>query len=170
MATNAPHPQLQHLHDIVLPTPVSWYPQTMAWWFLLVFFVLVLAWAGHAIYTRWQANRYRRLALNQLRRLEADLTIPDRRLFALTEVPVLLKKTVLACWSRSEVASLSGDAWLRFLDESYGGKGFTQGPGRLLPTLAYSPLSNLEQLVETHPSDMNGLIQLIREWIQQHHV
>ena len=68
------------------------------------------------------------------------------------------------------MASLSGDAWLRFLDESYGGKGFTQGPGRLLPTLAYSPLSNLEQLVETHPSEMNGLIQLIREWIQQHHV
>ena len=118
MAADNPHPQLQHLHDIVFPIPVSWYPQTMAWWILLGFFVLVLAWAGYAIYTRWQANRYRRLALNQLRRLEADLTIPDRRLFALTEVPVLLKKTVLACWNRREVASLSGDAWLRFLDES----------------------------------------------------
>jgi len=161
---------LEHLHDIVLPEPVSWVPQTVGWWVALVLLGLLLGWVGYTTYNRWQANRYRRLALNQLRQIEAELCTPDRRVTALLELPVLMKQAVLACWKRSDVASLTGEAWLRFLDESYCGKGFTQGPGRLLPTLAYSPPSTFHQLGDIGSDEANKLIVLIREWIQHHRV
>jgi hypothetical protein len=161
---------LGHLHDIVFPEPVSWVPQTVGWWAALVLVGLLLGWVGYATYNRWQANRYRRLALNQLRQIEAELCTLDRRVTALLELPVLMKQTVLACWKRSDVASLTGEDWLRFLDESYCGKGFTQGPGRLLPTLAYSPPSTLHQLSNIGSDEVKKLIVLIREWIQHHRV
>lgn len=170
MPSNSAPPTLEHLHDIVLPEPISWVPQTVGWWVALILLGLLLGWVGYATYNRWQANRYRRLALNQLRQIEAELGTPDRRVTALLELPGLMKQTVLACWKRSDVASLTGEGWLRFLDESYCGKGFSQGPGRLLPTLAYSPPSTFHQLSDIGSDDVNGLIVLIREWIQHHRV
>lgn len=163
-------PTLDRLHDVVLPEPVSWVPQTVGWWVVLVLLGLLLGWAGYAAYHRWHSNRYRRLALKHLQKIEANLVTPDRRLTALSELPILMKQTVLACWKRPDVASLTGDAWLRFLDESYRGTGFTQGPGRHLPTLAYSSPSTCRELSEIESDDVNGLIVLIREWIQQHRV
>ena len=47
------------LHDIVLPDPVSWAPQTAGWWVVLGLFTLLLLWAVRAAVHRRQANRYR---------------------------------------------------------------------------------------------------------------
>ena len=44
--------ELQGLHDVVTPGPVSWAPQTPAWYVLAGFGLLVLA---------WQARRWWRL-------------------------------------------------------------------------------------------------------------
>ena len=170
MPSNTASPTLEHLHDIVLPEPISWFPQTMGWWLALGLLGLLLVWGSYRLYHRWQANRYRRLALSQLQQIEVELRNPDQRPRALFELPVLIKQTVLACWKRSDVASLTGEEWLRFLDESYRGKGFTQGPGRLLPTLAYSPPSAFQQLKEIGSDDVNNLLVLIRKWIQHHRV
>ena len=71
--------------------------------------------------------------------LEHALEKDESRPAAVAEIPVLVKGIALAFGPRSEVASLTGDAWLQFLDRSYGGSGFTEGPGRLLPTIAYRP-------------------------------
>ena len=72
-----------------------------------------------------------------------------------------MKRTALACRPRVEVAALTGDAWLRFLDESYGGDGFTRGAGRALTALAY----------EASPEvDGDALVPLVRDWIRKHDV
>ena len=170
MPSNTAPPTLEHLHDIVLPEPISWVPQTVGWWFVFVLLGFLLVWASYVVYNRWKANRYRKQALSHLQQIETKLQNRDQRLTALLELPVLVKQTVLACWKRPDVASLTGEAWLRFLDESYHGTGFTQGPGRLLPTLAYSPPSTVHQLSDIGSGDVNGLIVLIREWIQHHRV
>lgn len=159
---NSPPLAPPNLHDIVLPEPVSWMPQTVGWWVLLAVTLLVLAWASLAAVRRRRANRYRRLALGRLARIEGALAEPESRLAALTELPVLVKQTALAFRPRSEVASLSGARWLRFLDESYGDVGFTEGSGRLLPTLAYGKLAQPVERVD-------DLVQLIRRWIRHHH-
>ena len=143
---------MRELHDIVLPAAVSWRPQTAAWFVLLSVFLTLCAWGFLSWRRHARRNRYRKLALARLADIETRA--------AFTELPALVKRTALSFNPRDDVASLSGDAWLRFLDSSYGGIGFTEGPGRLLPVLAYG-----------HPEDINAdaLVALLSLWIRKHH-
>lgn len=158
---------LLDLHDIVLPEPVSWVPQTLGWWILLGILVVALAWATAAAIRRRRTNRYRTLALAHLARIETELADPATRATAVTALPVLVKQTALAFRPRSEVAALSGSSWLRFLDDSYGGSGFTEGPGRLLSTLAYSTPATTNTLPS---AELEALVDLVRRWIRRHRV
>ena len=158
---------LLDLYDIVLPEPVSWVPQTPGWWILLGVLVIALSWATYSTVRRRRANRYRRLALERLARIEQDLATPSSRDDAMMALPVLVKQTALAFRPRTHVAALSGDSWLHFLDESYGGSGFSKGPGRLLPKLAYSAPDAMRAL----PTDeLHALVDLVRRWIRRHRV
>jgi hypothetical protein len=158
---------VQGLHDIVLPDPVSWAPQTPGWWVFLGLLVVALAWATVAAVRRRRTNRYRRLALARLARIETELADPASRAEAATALPILVKQTALAFRPRSEVAALSGSSWLRFLDDSYGGSGFTEGPGRLLSTLAYSTPATTNTLPT---AELEALAGLVRQWIRRHRV
>ena len=73
------------------------------------------------------------------------------------ELPALVKRVALQAWPREQVASLTGADWLAFLDESYGGDGFANGPGRCLSDLAYGGGDGADAAV------------LVREWIRRHH-
>ena len=144
---------MQGLHDIVLPEAVSYIPQTAAWYALFSGVLALLAWGGIVWVRHERRNRYRKLALDRLADIEA------RGAFA--ELPVLVKQTVLSFVPRDEVASLSGDAWLRFLDATYSGDAFTRGPGRQLPVLAYGRPDTV---------DVGELLTLVRLWIRKHDV
>ena len=155
------------MNDIVLPDPVSWAPQTVGWAVLFGLLVVGVAWAIWVTVRRRRANLYRKQALDHLIAIEQSLADLAARAGAMNALPVLVKRTALACRARSEVAALSGDAWLIFLDDSYGGTGFTAGPGKLLPALAYSTPATTDTMSAT---EMTALIQLVRLWIRKHHV
>jgi hypothetical protein len=145
---------------------VSLLPQTLAWWFLAGLGLVALGFVCVAWIRRYRANAYRREAAAELERIAARLADPDQRVRALPTLPVLVKRTVLVRSPRTEVAALSGDEWLRFLDGTTRGTEFTVGPGRLLPTLSYS-----DPRVDTvSAADLDALIRLIRRWIPKHRV
>jgi hypothetical protein len=96
-----------------------------------------------------ETNRYRREALREIE------SCPDE------QIDVLVKRCALAAWPRERVASLSGQRWLEFLDESYEGRRFTEGPGRPLAEEVYRNASSF---------DVPALRQLAREWIRRHRV
>ena len=152
------------LHDIVLPESVSWMPQTIGWWILLAVALVIGLRAAFVARRRYRANRYRRLALAELEGVGAALESGMAPVDIVAAIPTLVKKTALAAWPRETVASLNGEPWLRFLDESYGGSGFTKGPGRLLSTLAYEPDGNPAS------EDIHRLTSLVRDWIRGHRV
>ena len=144
---------MQDLHDIVLTEPIAYVPQTTAWYVLFAVLLMMMV-AGWTAWRRHERkNRYRKLALHRL----SDIAKRE----AYEELPVLVKQTALNAYARAEVASLSGDAWLQFLDESYGGQEFTRGAGRILPTLAYGPSSDVA---------VDDVIPLVRRWIRKHDV
>ena len=158
---------LEKLHEIVMPASASWAPQTIGWY---VLFGLVLLVAGGWVYRclrRFRKNRYRRLALEELTVVERELQEPERRAKALAEIPVLLKWTALAAFPRSEVAALTGEQWLAFLDRNLGGKDFKEGPGRFLSELAYAPA---EKTARFSDESIRNLLQLIRRWTKRHEV
>jgi hypothetical protein len=160
-------PGLEKLHEILLPAPVSWVPQTLGWYAVFGLIVALVGWWVYGRLRRFRKNRYRRFALAELAAIERNLQRPERRAKALAEIPVLLKGAALSAFPRSEVAGLSGERWLVFLDKTVGGRDFTEGEGRLLPELAYPPGQRIGQLPD---EQISNLLQLLRRWIKMHKV
>ena len=104
---NSDPASLDNLRDIVTPDPVSWWPLAPGWWVVILAGCLLAAIGAWRGVSRWRANAYRREALAKLGSAES-----------IADVACLLKRTALGAYPRSSVASLTGEAWCRFLTES----------------------------------------------------
>lgn len=145
---------LNRLHDIVIIPPAPWWPPTLGWLvqglLLAIIISLLLTWWT----ARWRQNWYRRAGLVELQQIERA-TSESLSLLTLAE---LVKRVALAAYPRDQVAGLTGDAWLRFLDQTGGMTAFSSGPGRALT-----------QVYDRVPSSPTPeLYELVRQWIQQH--
>jgi Domain of unknown function (DUF4381) len=147
-AHNAP---LDKLHDYYQTAPPAWAPQTIGWYVLFGMIGLLLLWFAIRTLRHWLANRYRREALRELARATPD------------QFSSLLKRTALAVWPREKVASLSGEAWLDFLDGAIATKSFRSAPGNRIEELAL--LGNA-----TSREDEQVLRDLTAHWIRRHRV
>ena len=149
-------PQLLELmYGLVMPSAVPWLPQTMGWWIaggwlLAVLVILALRWR------QWRIrNRYRREALALLSTIERE-TGGDPALLA-EQVALLIKRTALAAYPRSNVAHLHGAEWAQFLTRS----------ARNDPQIAQAA----EQLSRAaYRADPEGaaLVGPARRWIRKH--
>jgi hypothetical protein len=149
---------LDRLHDIATPPPVPWWPPAPGWFVVAGIALAVLssvAWVGIA---RWRRNRYRREALTELDRITRDPRVPS----SLTHIAELMKRVALAAYPRDWVASLTGDAWLAFLDATGGTDAFTRGAGRVLKEAAY------RKDAPSDPSEIVNLSGVVRHWIAHH--
>lgn len=157
--------KLTELKEIILPEPVSYLPQTAAWYILFGLVLMAAVWLAVRWYRHWAANRYRKAALKRLAEIEMNLSDSASRAKNLSALPVLVKQTTLAFAAREKVAGLSGKRWLTFLDSTYIGWAFTEGPGKLLPELSYWPVLKLERVSD---DELQALIGLLRKWIRRH--
>ena len=142
---------LDSLQDFYQPAPPAWTPQTIGWYVLFAIAGLLILWMTVYGIRRWLGNRYRREALRELALLPPD------------QFSTLLKRTSLAAWPREKVASLSGEAWVNFLNESAGGKLFHRAPGNCIEEIA------LRRVVLSAQDEME-LRKLAAEWIRRHRV
>ena len=157
--------QPEGLIEIALPRAIPYRPETIGWFILLGLVFIFLIWIVYRRYKHHKANRYRLWALEKLQDIERILRQNLGLEKALAEIPVLVKQTALHCFPREKVACLSGEAWLRFLDVSYGGTDFTDGPGQILEQTAYQPQKKLEQY---KAEEIRDLIRVVRKWIKKH--
>lgn len=156
---------LEALADITTPPPVSWMPQTWGWAALGIVVALVLIvsawrWRRHAL-----ANRYRVEALKALSALEQRALITQTRAEALVQVAELLKRTALAAYTRTEVARLSGPAWVQFIRDN--GFGTAGSAATLLDDLEYRSPASLTAMSD---ADTKALVTTARKWIEEHRV
>jgi predicted negative regulator of RcsB-dependent stress response len=146
---------LDLMHGLVVPAPVSWLPATPGWWIVcawLVAVVLLLAWR---LVLRHRRNRYRRVALRELRAIEvAAGTDPEG---AAQAVANLIKRTALAVYPRRQVASLAGPDWARFLSDSTDRDPLVEQWAGQLAAAAYRP-----------GVDARALLEPARRWIKAH--
>jgi len=142
---------LDKLHDFYQPPAPPWTPQTVGWYLLFAIAALFILWAIVHFAREWIANRYRREALREL------ALLPPPKFSA------LLKRTALTAWPREKVASLSGEPWLRFLDESARDDQFHRAPSNRIEELALQPESLSSE-------DEQTLRQAAAAWIRRHRV
>lgn len=156
--------KLAQLHDIVYPEPVSWMPQTLGWYIVLGFIIVLVLWITYRIYKNRKVNRYRKEALFQLDLIKNELSIPERRETAISQLPILVKRTVLSWAPREKVASLYGRQWLEFLDSTYKTGTFMSSHGEQLNNLAFRKPEK-----ESVDSTFNDkLLDTISDWIKNH--
>lgn len=98
---------LQNLQDIVEAPRVAWWPLAPGWWIVLA--VVIAAALALSVWSllRWRQNAYRRQALRELRSATSSLHVAQ-----------LLKRTALAKYGRTDVAALSGEQWVRWLERT----------------------------------------------------
>lgn len=160
---------LQNLNDIVLPATVGWWPLAGGWYVLINLVLIMLAWYSYQMLQRWIKNRYRRAALDELRLLANSIQTggiqnAEKRASSLRQLPVLLKRTALSAYPRSQVASLSGDDWYSFLNSQLKEPAFTDTSANLLNSISYSTgdLSKLDSQLTT------ALLDQIEHWLKHH--
>lgn len=149
---------LADLRDWHLPDPVSWWPPAPGWWLvaagILVGLVLVVR-----LWFRWRGRTSLQLAARlELERLGRDLAADGDRRRYLAELSRLLRRLALARYPRAQVAGLTGDDWLAFLDATGGAGEFSDGVGRVLVESAYRPTAEIL-------FDPERLTTLVRRWI-----
>jgi Ca-activated chloride channel family protein len=114
---------------------------------------------------RRQSTRYRREALKGLRELAQRIQSANTRPRALAALPQLVRRTCEELADPARVRALSGQEWLAFLDSTWTGGSFSDGPGRVLATLSYSNRAGLEAVSVEQAVE---LVELVRRWIRQH--
>jgi len=130
-------PEQIPLRDLHLPEAVSWWPLAPGWWVLIALATAGLIYLLYKQYRHWQGNAARRLALKTFSQVRSDYengADPVALGVALSE---LLRRSMLAYAPRDEVAGLTGDSWLAWLDQGLDDRPFTNGAGRNLPSLPY---------------------------------
>lgn len=137
------------LVEVPEPPPVSMLPQTGGWIVLGLLVVALLGWLMWRAARRYRANAYRRAALKALASAGDDPT-------AISEI---LRRAALAVYPRDAVASLEGEAWLRFLDSTVAGDAFSAGVGK---ALADGPYRSSPPVA--------GLGALARRWVHKHRI
>ena len=130
---------LQHLRDVHLPQAPSWWPPAPGWWLLALLGLLIGA--GLIYYLRsWlrlrapfesalRIHKHLRIALNN-----QTISVEDY----LHRANGLLKRVFIHGQQDAYAASLSGQAWLQYLDGYVEGKPFSSGAGVLLSEVRFA--------------------------------
>ena len=125
------------LRDLHLPDAIGWWPLAPGWWVVLAIVVAVLAYLTWRLYKRWQFLAPRRYALRELARLEAEYLEHRNPIVLGKQLSELLRRGMLAYAPREEVAGLTGEAWLAWLDEGMPLPYFHTEGGKSLLNLPY---------------------------------
>jgi len=143
------------LRDIHLPPAPSFWPPAPGWWLLAALLLALLIWAGLLLVRHYRLRRQRRRILQALQQLDQQYGAGQDAAFA-SEVSILLRRLALQRYPRDQVAALTGDAWLHFLDQHGTDNQFQQGPGWVLAEAPYAPDRNI---------DRSALLTLAEQWI-----
>jgi hypothetical protein len=164
-------PQTLDLRDIHLPEPVSWWPPAPGWWVLFAVLCLLAAAAyiSRKIYKSKQLNRDIKSELEQIRNQYSNT---GNRAELAQALSILLRRACISFYPERDIAGLTGENWLAYLDESCGGstagKKFRSETGRILLTAPYLPTD-----ISTDDSrldfDAKQLIALCETWLNSPH-
>ena len=144
------------LKDIHLPETVNWWPPAPGWWLLAVLLPFLII----AVVYFYKTIR-RQSALKTAGKLLAAIKYEDNQdsLQKLAALSALMRRVALSTAARTDVAALSGEAWLAYLDASFQDKPFSTGIGRCLADGHYRPTVPAD-------ADLDALFKLTERWLK----
>jgi hypothetical protein len=148
---------LRDFFEVMSPDSISWLPQTSGWlWLAAGLLLLALRYAWRTL-RHWYRNRYRREAIKRLQEVSKNC---DSTAF-LADLNRVLKITALVAYSREQVARLSGDHWVKFLNRQCDTPPFNRELSLLLATATYRQQPMQQSLQEQ-------LLEAGLTWVNEH--
>lgn len=154
-------PQEIPLRGLHLPETVGWWPLAPGWWALIIVAVIAAGWLMRLWLRRRAHAAARRKALRQLEKSRLAYADHGNPVTLGAEISQLLRRAMLAYAPRAEVAGLTGDDWLAWLDRDLDEPKFRDGAGRNLLDLPYC---NPESVADD--VDIDGMLAAVRERLQ----
>ncbi len=148
-------PEKLDLRDIHLPQSIGWWPPAIGWWLLAVLIPL-LCFLIFYLYKRITRKTAIKTAKKLLDKIKKDSSLDNmHKLIALSE---LLRRVAISISPREQVASLTGKAWLKYLDSTILGTPFSKLPGALLANSHYQKTAPTD-------SELMQLMKICENWL-----
>ncbi|MDO8938733.1 MAG: DUF4381 domain-containing protein [Methylicorpusculum sp.] len=144
------------LKDIHLPDAIGWWPPAMGWWLLVILIPLMIL-----LLLKLIRHITRSTAIKSAKRILTEIKQDSTKneLEKLREISILLRRVAVSVAPRENIAGLTGQAWLDFLDQGMKDKPFTQGIGQCLINTPYQNKTSINV-------DINHLISLCQQWLK----
>jgi hypothetical protein len=150
-------PEQIPLRDLHLPEAIGWWPLAPGWWLVIVLALVGIGFLLRAWLRRRARGAARRYALRQLDAIVQQYDEHKDRVAFGSDLSELLRRAMLAYSPRLDVAGLTGEEWLQWLDQGLAQPVFSSGPGRQIIDLPYrNPNTELPE------SDMDRLVAAVR--------
>ena len=146
---------LRELKDIQPPTASDWWLITPVYLVTICAIIAIAALIWLLIRQR-RVYRLASLAEQDLQRIRSTYK-RDRDTRELSvQLAKWLKQVALLAFPARQLESFTGEAWLKFLDESIGGDSFTSGRGKVFGNAVYRKQVNV---------DAGQLVELCEQWL-----
>ena len=130
-------PEQIPLRDLHLPEAIGLWPLAPGWGVTVILAVIFLGFLARRFVQRRARGAARRHALSQLNELTAEFEQHRDAVAFSSGLSELLRRTMLAYAPRGEIAGLTGDAWVAWLDKDLDQPRFKGETGRKLLELPY---------------------------------
>lgn len=149
---------LKQLKGLHLPEAIGFWPLAPGWYLILGFLLLFLCGLTYFLIQRQRHRRALKHALLELEHFSREFQLRGDVQRTVSNISGLLKRVAIAYFSRSDVASLHGQAWLLFLDTTSGSNLNFATKGQLLIT---APFDNKAS------GDVRPLFEMAARWIKE---
>lgn len=148
---------LQSLRDIHLPDAISAWPPAPGWYLLIGAILLALSVVLIYFLKKYHRNTIKRLALKELSQLRVARQEGKEAELVLPHISYLLRQVAIYYFPEKNIAGLTGDAWLDFLNQT-GTSSFTECK-KLLTVAPYQR--------HIDKPNLDKLFDLSQTWMQQ---
>lgn len=151
------NPEQIPLRDLHLPEVIGWWPLAPGWWAVIGIVLIGIGFLIRAWLRTRARGAARRYALGQLDALEQQYEQHKDPIAFGAKLSELLRRVMLAYAPRTDIAGLTGEEWLQWLDQGLAQPVFSNGPGRQILDLPYrNPNTQMSA------SDVDRLVAAVR--------
>ena len=149
---------LAALRDLHTAAPPEFWPPAPGWWLLALIALILLLFLGLKIKRLLRFRKQRHEVLSLLNQAAANYS--DQPIELATNISKVLRRVAIRQFPVKDVASLTGNDWLKFLDQTGGNGQFRSGPGAVIATAPYGQVDDYDQ---------QSLLKLARLWVRKNY-
>jgi len=146
---------LDHLHDIIVPEAVGYFPLAPGWVVLVLLALALLFHFAIQIYAKYKKSLYRREGLKELE------SFTEQSQEETVELLSLAKRVAIAAYGRETIAKLSADSWWDFMEKHSKVKVSSQLRKNIAKIL-------YDKSYESNHQDYNAIKTFVTLWIKTH--